>query len=353
MNGFWLNLLWQAPLALGVLLLAVWGTLAVYFRGPDAQILRMLIIALWGIAAVAGLAGIVGIRAGMPAVAALSSFVLATCLLAFWWHTIQPRQDRDWAPDVARLLHARMDGDIVTLDNVRNFSWRSREDFDAHWERRQYDLSQLSSADLIVSYWMGPAIAHTLVSFGFRDGRHLVFSVEVRRTRGQKFSAIGGFFRQSELVLVAADERDIVRTRSNVRGETVYLYSVALSPAAMRSLFEAYLSEADQLEAAPRFYNTLTSNCTTLVYDMVKRIVPGLPWDYRLLASGRLPDYIYDLGALNTAYPLAELKRRGYINERAQASDRDGRSTPAFSRAIRETVPPAPEPGAASHDSGA
>ena len=124
-------------------------------------------------------------------------FAFAALVLALWWHTITPSHDRDWAPDVARLLHATRDGDIVTLENVRNFEWRTRQDFDARWETRQYDLSELESADLIVSYWMGPTIAHTLVSFGFTDGRHLVFSVEVRRTRGQSFSAIGGFFLSS------------------------------------------------------------------------------------------------------------------------------------------------------------
>ena len=341
MKTLLLSLLWRVPLALAVLLGSGWGALALYFRGPESLALRALLITLWLLPALAALLGIALVRSGPLALAGPALFAFVALVLGLWWHTITPSYERDWAPDVARLLHATREGDIVTLDNVRNFEWRTREDFDAHWESRRYDLSELESADLIVSYWMGPTIAHTLVSFGFTDGRHLVFSVEVRRTRGQSFSAIGGFFRQSELVLVAADERDIIRTRSNARGESVYLYSVALSPAAMRSLFEAYLDEADQLEDAPRFYNTLTSNCTTIVYDMVKRIVPGLPWDYRLLASGYLPDYIYDLGALNTHYPLAELERRGHINTRALASDRDGHSTSEFSRAIRRGVPTA------------
>lgn len=341
MKTLLLSLLWRVPLALVVLLAGGWGVLALYFRGPENLALRLLLIALWLLPALAALTSIALARSGPWTLAGPALFAFAALVLALWWHTITPSHDRDWAPDVARLLHATRDGDIVTLENVRNFEWRTRQDFDARWETRQYDLSELESADLIVSYWMGPTIAHTLVSFGFTDGRHLVFSVEVRRTRGQSFSAIGGFFRQSELVLVAADERDIIRTRSNARGESVYLYSVALSPAAMRSLFEAYLDEADQLEDAPRFYNTLTSNCTTIVYDMVKRIVPGLPWDYRLLASGHLPDYIYDLGALNTDYPLAELERRGHINARAIASDANGHSTSGFSEAIRQGLPQA------------
>lgn len=338
-----INLLWALAwrLALVTLTLAVtgWGALALHFRGPESAILRGVLIGAWVLAGLACLIAWLLPRGPQLVWLGPGVFAIAIGLFALWWHGIQPRQDRDWAPDVAHLLDAQIDGDIVTLHNVRNFEWRTREDFDARWETRRYDLSQLRTADLVVSYWMGPSIAHTLVSFGFADGRHLVFSVEVRRTRGQKFSAIGGFFRQSELILVASDERDIVRTRSNARDEQVYLYRVAMPPTDLRSLFVAYVHEAHELQREPRFYNTALSNCTTIVYDMVKHIVPGLPWDYRLLVSGYLPDYIYDLGALDTRLPFAELKRRAHINTRANASDIDGHSSPDFSAAIRQGLP--------------
>lgn len=338
-----INLLWALTWRLTLVLLTLgaagWGALALHFRGPESALLRGTLISVWVLAGLACLIAWLWPRPPPPLWLGPGLFVIALGVFAFWWHGIQPRQDRDWAPDVARLLDARIDGDIATLHNVRNFEWRSRDDFDARWETRRYDLSELRTADLVVSYWMGPSIAHTLVSFGFADGRHLVFSVEVRRTRDQKFSAIGGFFRQSELILVAADERDIVRTRSNARGERVYLYRVAMPQKQLRSLFAAYVDEAQQLQREPRFYNTLLSNCTTIVYDMVKRIVPGLPWDYRLLLSGYLPDYIYDLGALDTRLSFEELQRRGHINRRANASDIDGHSSPNFSEAIRADLP--------------
>jgi len=339
LSNLLLALAWRLALAIVTVGATGWGALALHFRGPESAILRYALIGAWVLAGIACL--IAWLLPRGPQFVWLGSglFVVAIVMLAFWWHGIQPRQDRDWAPDVARLLEARIDGDSVTLHNVRNFEWRTREDFDARWETRGYDLSQLRTADLVVSYWGGPAIAHTLVSFGFADGRHLVFSVEVRRTRGQQFSAIGGFFRQSELVLVAADERDIVRTRSNVRGEQVYLYRVAMPRQDLRSLFEAYVRETHRLQRKPRFYNTLLSNCTTIVYDMVKRIVPGLPWDHRLLLSGYLPDYIYDLGALDTRLAFDKLKRRGHINTRANASDINGHSSPYFSQAIRANLP--------------
>ena len=339
MSGALLTLAWRLPLLALTLAASGWGVLALHFRGPENDVARWILVGLWLAAGGATLVTLSLPRPPAPFWIGPGLFVIAILAFAGWWQSIQPSHDRDWAADVARLLDADIDGDIVTLNNVRNFDWRSRTDFDARWETRTYDLSKLRTADLVVSYWMGPKIAHTLVSFGFEDGRQLVFSVEVRRTQGQEFSALGGFFRQSELVLVAADERDIVRTRSNVRGEQVYIYPVAMPPEELRSLFAAYVDEARQLQREPRFYNTLLSNCTTIVYDMVKRIVPGLPWDYRLLLSGYLPDYIYDLGALDTRRPFAELQRLGYINERAIASDVDGHASPAFSAAIRAGVP--------------
>lgn len=340
------GLAWRLPLAFAVLLATLWGGLALWFRGPASRRITAALIAGWSLPGVAALCALLLPSLSGPRTAALTVFGVGFAALCLWWLSIRPSQARDWSPDVARLLDAEVDGDRVTLHNVRCFAWRTREDFTARWETRHYDLATLRSVDLIVSYWMGPTIAHTLVSFGFDDGRQLAFSVEVRRTRGQLFSAVGGFFKQSELVLIAADERDIVRTRSNVRGEAVYLYRVGMPAAAMRDLFHAYLDEAGSLQRAPRFYDSLSSNCTTLVFKMVRRIVPGLPLDRRLLLSGHLPEYIYDLGALDTSRPFAELRARGHINARALASDSNGQASAsdddtsaAFSRAIRRGVP--------------
>jgi len=219
---------------------------------------------------------------------------------------------------------------------VRDFTWRSETDYDARWVRREYDLDQLRSADLVLSYWMGPAIAHTLVSFGFDDGRHLVFSLEIRKERGESFSALGGFFRRFEMTLVASEETDILRTRTNARGEDVYLYRLhGLDRSQLKALFAAYLDEARQLDAAPAFYNTATSNCTTIVFDLARHIAPGLPLDYRLLLSGYLAEYAQDVGALAPGVPYAELQAKGRITERAlQMAPGEN-----FSAVIRRGIP--------------
>lgn len=264
-------------------------------------------------------------------------FLAVLVLCGVWWLLLSPRQDRAWADDVAqRLKVVEFDGSHVVLDNVRNFSWRSEDDRDVRWERREYDLDQLQSADLVMSYWMGPLIAHTLVSFGFADGRQLVFSLEIRKERGESFSALGGFFRKFEMTLVAAEETDIVRVRSNVRGEDVYLYRLKrMTREQLKDLFVSYLGEARRLDAAPAFYNTLTSNCTTIVYELAKQIAPGLPLDYRLLVSGYFAEYARDLGVLTPDVDFATLKARGRITDRARAAGDD----PRFSALIRQGVP--------------
>lgn len=88
-----------------------------------------------------------------------------------------------------------------------------------------------------MSYWGSKAIAHAMISFGFEDGRHVVFSVEIRRQRGEECSAIGGFFKQFETILVAADESDIIRVRTNVREEDDYIDPLRMDQATMRGLF--------------------------------------------------------------------------------------------------------------------
>ena len=185
--------------------------------------------------------------------------------------------------------------------------------------------------DLLNSVWSNPAIAHTLVSFGFADGRHVVFSAEIRKERGEAFSEIGGFFKEFELVLIAAEEGDIVRLRTNIRRETVSLYPLLLPPQIARALFMSYIEKANALAAQPEFYQTITANCTTIVFGLARLIDPGIPFDWRIIVSGYLPDYLYDRGLIRTDLPLSKVKKQAEISSRAQAAPILG----DYSRAIR------------------
>lgn len=338
---------WPARTA-GILLAAAvaaatsWGALLLAYQLPGPGWLRGSAIAAWALLGLLACAACAsqGLQRVRRPVLAAHAVILAG--LFAWWASLAPSHDRDWADDVARLLEAEVRGDSVVLRNVRNFEWRTEGDYDVRWETRHYDLSKLASADLLMSYWMGPHIAHTLVSFGFEDGSRVVFSLEIRKERHEEFSALGGFFRRFEQVLVASDERDIVRTRSNVRGEDVLLYRLDVPPEALRAMFLGYAAKAGELQQQPGFYNSLTSNCTTIIFEIARHIAPELPLDYRLLLSGHFAKYVHAQGALVPGHAFEALESAAYINPRALRVPADAPDPDAFSRAIRRQVPGVP-----------
>jgi len=312
--------------ALVTVLSGAWGTLALWYQLPGSAVARTLGGATWALAVIALAVFAISRRSWLP----LGIYAAMYGALLIWWASIAPSNNRVWSDDVARMLTGHVQGNAVTLDNVRNFTWRTDDDYDAHWETRHYDLDRLVSADAVLSYWGSKAIAHAMISFGFDDGSHVVFSVEIRKKRGDQYSSIGGFFRQFETTLVAADERDIIRVRTNVRGEDDYLYPLRMDKATMRALFLSYVQAANTLSVTPAFYNTITSNCTTIVYRMARQIDPGLPWDARLLLTGYLPEYLYKIGAVDRSIPVEQLRQRGRITDKARNA-----SASDFSRAIR------------------
>jgi hypothetical protein len=315
-----------------VALLAGWGAFALWYQLPAQQPIKITTVALWGAFSCAVLLTLSRGRFVAPMLA----FGTAFMGLLVWWRRLLPSNNHRWADDVSRMATGAVQGDHVTLQNVRNFHWRTNLDYMQRWETRTYDLRNLSAVDLILSYWSYRAVAHVLISFGFANGDHVVFSVEIRRRRDDKYSEIGGLFKEFGLSVIAADERDIIRVRTNVRGEDDYLYRIRLPETAKRSLFLAYVDQANELVSKPRFYNTLSVNCTTLVYHMMKHVVGYLPWDYRVLLSGYLPEYFYRVGALDVRYTLQELRAFGRITDRAKQADRSDE----FSIDIRRGVPP-------------
>ena len=257
---------------------------------------------------------------------------LVIMVVAVWYVTLQPSNDRVWAADVARGVTAEVAGDVVTVRDIRNFNWQTETDFTQSWETRTYRLSQMSSADVITSVWGNPAIAHVLVSFGFSDGQHLVFSAEIRREQSEVFSSVAGFFRRFELVLIAADERDIVRLRTDVRGETVSVFRLQATADQMRAMFLAYLDQGNTLSQTPEWYNTATDNCTTVIWQLVRKVSPEFPLDWRVLLSGYLPEFLYDQSLIRSDLPIAEVRARA-VRKPLGIADSDGA---AFSRRLRE-----------------
>ncbi|CAM4333216.1 hypothetical protein F901_01555 [Acinetobacter dispersus] len=323
-----------------VILSSVWLCLALWIQQPLGSFFSRAAIVLWVLFALSLIGVYVSGHLFSRRTDIIIYCVAFACSLA-WYFSLDARQDRDWNPEVAEQLHYKKNGDIVQLHNVRNFDWHADGSYDIRWEDRSIDLNKITGINVITSYWMGPQIAHTLVSFDFADQKPLVFSIEIRKEKGEDFSAIGGFFRKYELSLVASDEKDLIYTRSNIRQEQVYLFPIKMPAPERKALFIEYLHKADELRAEAKWYNTLTSNCTTLVFDMVQAINPQrLPKDYRLLASGYLPNYLYDLKALNQNYSMKEWYRLAHINPRAeQYEQQPNQSSEYFSDVIRTGLP--------------
>ena len=242
--------------------IAVWGALALHYSDLQSNALRVALamgFALCGLLALVAL----GVRRWRWRM--LGAFAVLFAGLLTWWSQIEPSNDRDWKPEVAVLPYAAFDGDRVTVHNVRNFHYRTETDFTPAYYDRTFDLRELESVDLIASYWAGPDIAHIFLSFGFGADEHLAISIERRDERDEGYSAIRGLFRQYELMYVVADERDVIRLRTNVRSdppEDVYLYRLHGPIENARRVLLEYLRKINDLHERPEFYNTLTTNCT-------------------------------------------------------------------------------------------
>ena len=314
-----------------VFVTALWAAGAIYYAPLGHEHLRAALAAAWIAASLLAFAFLR--RRGRTFVAYL---IIFTALVALWFR-IPASNQRDWQSEVARTPYAKITGDTITIHNVRNFSYRSEADFEPVWETRTYDLRQLDSADLIAVYWAGKAIAHIMLSFGFAGKDYVAVSIETRKEKKESYSTLAGFFRQYELYYVVADERDVVRVRTTYRKpqEDVYIYRLRPPKENLRRVFLDYIRSINELHERPQFYNTLITNCTTSIWlhTRMNRESPPLSW--KILLSGYMPDYLYDLGRLDTSMPFAELERRSLVNARAHAAEKD----PAFSQRIRVGLP--------------
>lgn len=327
-RGNWLR---EAVILLGWLaacLGALWACGALWFDSPAGDG-RGLIAGTFAGSLIAGAILARGSARKFAVVAGATAVVFA------WWLTLRPSNDRSWQPDVAHTAWAEIAGDRVVLRNVRNCEYWSETAYAPRWETREVRLSQITGIDVALTYWGSRWMAHPIVSFQFQDVPPVCFSIETRKELGEAYSAIGGLYRQYELIYICADERDVIRLRSNFRkGEDVYLYRTTASPAKARERFLEYVATMNALHAAPRWYNAVTTNCTTAIRS--QRVEDRrAPWDWRMLVNGYSDELLAERGGLAGGLPFAELKARAHINEAARAANDD----PEFSRRIRTGRP--------------
>ncbi len=320
-----LRFAWWGALA-ALLLPVVWSALVMEFCLPGpAPLRRVMALAI----PAAFLLAVWRLRRRRQ-VLAVAAGAFALGLAVFWAQAA--RNDRIWSPDVAVLPWAEIDGDRLVVHNIRCCDYRSETDFTVRHRDDTFDLSRLTGVDLFHVYWGSPSIAHTMLSFGFDDGRQLCLSVETRREQGEVYDALKGFFRQYELMYVFADETDLVKLRTNHRGETVYMYPLMVPIEGARAVLVEYLNAATDLRENPQWYNALTDNCTTTLIGHSRRTAtPEARFDWRWILNGHLHEVMHERGTIDSSVPLDELRSRCLINDRAVACP-DGAD---FSRHIR------------------
>jgi hypothetical protein len=306
-----------------------WGGMALYYSSLPGPIPMVL-------AAAFVLTSIVVFLLAHTWKKALTAFAVLFAMILAVFIVTKPSNDRNWQPDVAVLPWAEIRENLVTIHNVRNCDYRTETDFTVNYYDRTYDLNQLRSVDFFLIYWGSPSIAHTMLSFGFEDGGYLCFSIETRKEVGEEYSAVKGFFQQFELTYVVADERDLVRLRTNFRtGEDVYLYRLKVPMDFTRKVLLDYLREVNKLKARPQWYRAILTNCTTSIRRHTAPFNPDDRFDWRFIANGYIDEMLYERGRLDQSLPFAELKKISLINPRAKAADNTG----DFSRLIRVGLP--------------
>jgi len=311
----------------GQFLLIAWGALAVYYSNLPWAWARIALAVAFAVFAVWALWVSRRVR--------LFTGVFAA--LVVWWLFIPPSHDRPWRPEVAVMPRAIIDADHVRLTGYRNFTYRTRDDFDSHWEERDLDISHVVAIDLFVSYWKIGPIAHTFVSFDLDDGTPPVcISIETRPEIGEGFNPLASMFKQFELIYVVGDERDLVRLRTNYRDEEVFLYHIRAKPEAVRRLLRIYLDRINELADRPEWYHLLSNNCTLNILRYARAAGAWQSrFDHRFLFNGLIDRYMYGAGVVDTNLPFEELRRRSHITEVARAAGNGD----DFSAKIRASLP--------------
>ncbi len=324
-----------------VLIAGAWVAGTLFYHPPVGQVFGDVLVdqVFGGVLAAAAIlaAGLIVWSLSRGKWRAFVAFAAVVCGVGVYWSTITASMNRDWAPEVGRMAWAET-ADRTIIYNVRNFKWKSNEQFVERWETREYDVSKLKTVDIFLNYWSGQTVAHPIVSFGFESStgnmEQLAFSFELRKRIGQSYSTISGLFKENELIAIAADERDVIRVRANMRMEDVRQYRLNVTREEAQALFNDYLKQLNELSVTPMFYNTLTTNCTTVVFRIAKGLDSSLPYSWRIVLPGYLPEYLYEINAVDTSIALSELKAKARINEKSIAAD----DSPDYSRLIRANL---------------
>lgn len=244
--------------------------------------------------------------------------MLACCFVAYF--SIQPSNERDWSPDQKILPEVNIENRQARFRNIRDFTYRSTTDYSPAYHDKTFDLAKIKFVDFLVepfSSWRGPA--HTFLCFNFEDKGSVVFSFEIRKEKGEEFSAIKGLFKFYELMAVIASEKDAIKLRTDCRKNKVYRYTLNLTKAQAEELLGLLAERANALRAKPEFYNTLANTCLTNIIGPLNRIQPGkIPLSWKSMLPAFSDELFYEVGLIDTTLPFEEIKRRSLLKENGQ-----------------------------------
>ena len=305
-------------LTLVLIIISAWGALALFYALNTSETVRYALAILFALVSFVTLISLLFRQYRKPI---FILYALSWAVLLLWYSSVTPSNTRNWQKTVAVLPYAEIHDNNVTFYNIRNFHYRGELDFTPDYYNKSFDLNKLNGVDVISVYWMGPSVAHVFVSFSFEDGEHLAVSIETRMEKREGYSTLKGLFRQYELFYVVADERDVIGLRTNYRFnpvEDVYIYPMSGSREDAQHLFLSYIEKINGLKENPEFYNTLTTNCTTNIWNNAKSNIQRLPMSWKILISGYVPEYLYENGRLRTqGLSFEDLREKVHVNQRA------------------------------------
>lgn len=262
---------------------------------------------------------------------ALGVLVAAILIVAAIRLVRRPSSDRAWYAPQAVLPEVRIDGEVVDIRHVRDFTYRSPSDFDVRYADRRYDLRELDSVWYVISRFGGFGAAHAFLSFGFGD-EYVCISVEARKEAGETYSPIRGMLNEYELMYVIGTERDVIGVRTHAWREAVSLYPIRTTPERMRRAFLDMVQRAGKLAREPEFYDTVFNSCNSNIVRHVNAVVPGrVRFDVRTLLPGYSDRVAYELGLIDTDLPFEQMREAHRIDASVPLDEH-------FSRAIRRKL---------------
>ncbi len=228
------------------------------------------------------------------------------------------KNKEQWSLDQKILPYADISGNLVTIHDIRNFTYTTETEYTPSYYDKTFDLKQIKSLDFVVEPF-SKTLAHTFFTFGFENGSHVCISVEVRKKPGQSYSVLKSLIKPYGLMYVVADENDMIKLRTNYRHDSVYLYPIKAHPDQIRKIFLSMLHRVNKLKDKPELYSLFNNNCTVNLAKHVNEMFPGeIPFSYKEFLTKHSDELVYDLGLIDTDLSLKDARKKFLINEKAE-----------------------------------